>query len=761
MISAAGCIKHDSIVVTAQQGPPPFTVGNDSCMTNPTTIPLEVEFNCLSNVSCALSNACAGGTSQSYTAGTGSAIPMSSYEWPTPYGNYYKNSRHQFLVLASELLAMGVQPGNINSIAFNVTATNSIQALPNFTIKMMCTSLTSLPAAINSDNFIPGTIQVHNTPMLNVVVGANVHTFTQPYAWDGTSNLIIETCYDLTQAQYTYNASVTASNTSFISSINAYSDSDPVCVSPIVVVNYVSFNDYNVRPDMAFNVTSSVNSANYTYSWVETTNGNSTAGIANPSSPQTSVTLTPGNHTYAVTVTTLNGLCSRTDSVTYVIGGVGADIMASDSVFCSTDAVSLFLATPIGGAWSHHAAGGTSNGGGVVPGVPSPPVSSASFHPELSVLGSSYVIYTFGPANCAIQDSVLVQVFQKIPANFTTIGPFCEYDSPVTLSSIANNGGGTWTIDGVTATQFNPAVLGPSTAPGYALKYKTDLGVGCPDSVQKLVEVFPAPSVDFNADTTAGCLPSVPVVFNSVVSYNGTPSPGAPGSYFWSFGDAGTSTIDDPVHVYSVAGDLTVSLTYTDSRGCMADTMKIHYIDINPIPEPYFIYEPSNPTALEPHVDFFNTTPNSSNLIWKWNVAALDSSTTFNISYDFPNFGEYMITLTATSPEGCEADVTRPVTIDPDYAIYVPTSFTPNGDGKNDIFTAKMDGVQKDDYTFSVYDRWGQKVFQTNDINVGWKGSKNNSDNIVNESGTYIWKIIYKDAFMKGHTITGHVTVIR
>jgi gliding motility-associated-like protein len=761
MTSQLGCVKHDSITVTVQQGPPPFSVPNDSCMTNPTTVPLTTTFNCLSSVSCALSNACPGGAAQNFTAGTGSAPDNSSFDWPTPYGNWYRNSRHQFLVLASELTAMGVTAGNINSIAFNVTATNSIGPLPNYTIKMMCTNLTALPAAIGSDNFVPGTVQVYNTPTLVVTTGMNVHTFTQPYAWDGTSNLIIETCFDQSNPSYTNNASVTQSTTSFISSINAYSDSDPVCTSPINVMSFVSFNDYMQRPDMTFNVTSSVNSANYTYSWQEvSTNPPNTIGIANPNAQNTTVALTPGTHTYAVTVTTLNGLCSRTDSVTYVIGGTGADVVTLDSVFCSTDPVGQFFlspTTPLGGTWSHHVGGSTNPGGGVIPAG-----ATADFHPELSVLGTSYVIYTVGPADCAIQDSVQVQVFQKIPANFTTIGPFCEYDPAVTLSTIANNAGGTWTIDGTSATTFDPPTLGPSTPPGYQLKYKTDLGVGCPDSVTKLVEVFPAPQVDFNADTVSGCLPSVPIAFTSSV----TTTPASSNAYAWSFGDASTSTLANPIHIYTVSGSISVSLTFTDNHGCVDTETKSPYITINPVPNPDFMYDPANPTSLEPHVEFFNTTSNTAGLSWNWTIMTdslllLDTASTFNTNFDFPTYGTYMITLRATTVNGCEDDITKPLQILPDYSIYVPSSFTPNGDGKNDVFICKTNGVQVEDYTMSIYDRWGTKIFSTNDITEGWKGSKGNSDNIVNESGMYIWKIIYKDAFLKGHTITGHVTVIR
>ena len=133
----------------------------------------------------------------------------------------------------------------------------------------------------------------------------------------------------------------------------------------------------------------------------------------------------------------------------------------------------------------------------------------------------------------------------------------------------------------------------------------------------------------------------------------------------------------------------------------------------------------------------------------------------FNISYDFPGEGEYNVTLSATTVSGCFAEVTRIVIIDPDFAFYVPSSFTPNGDGVNDEFFPKSSGVYVDDYSMAIYDRWGERVFLTNNLNESWKGSFSNNNNTIKESELYIYKIIYKDAFLKQRSVTGHVNLVR
>ncbi len=752
-----GC-SNDATFTVADLGPPDFTTNADACFTVSTTVNLDVNFDCVSTVSCALGTPCVGSTSQSYSLGTASAAPNSGFGWPTPYGNFYSNSRHQYLVLASELTAMGVQPGLISALSFSVTALNTVDPLPNYTIKMMCTNLTTLPPQdfATEDVFVPGTIQVYSNPMYTVGLGLNTHTFTQPYAWDGTSNLIIETCFDQTVG-FSNNASVTQSNTPFISTINAYSDGTPVCTSPISTAGFVNYDNYTVRPDMMFEVISSVDPTAFTYSW----NTGSSTGPQIAATKNTTVTPPGGSTTYYITVTSSSGgvSCSRTDSVTFLVASIPAEIFTLDSVFCKDEPVQQFvLSGPTGGVWSHFYITGTnpyttSPGNGIIANG-----SNVDFHPELSVLGLSYVKYIVGSGNCILQDSVMVAVNQAVLPNFVINADYCSYDPAVTLSNVQNacatgiNCG--WTVDGIAATVFDPSLVTPTT---HTLTYTTDVGGNCPRVASHTVAVHPAPVIDFSADTLSGCLPSVPVAFTSTV----TTTPAAVNAYVWAFGDASSSGLANPVHVYSQTGDMSINLNFTDINGCVDSETKPLYITINSVPEPEFIFEPSTPTTLEPHVEFVNTTASPAGLLWSWDIAGLDSSYYTNISYDFPEAGTYQVTLTAVSEAGCKGTYTNSVTVMPDYVIYVPSAFTPNNDGKNDVFIPKYSELSKDDYSMTIYDKWGGKVFETNDITEGWKGSKNNTDNIIPGAEVFIYKIIYKDANLKGHVITGQLSMLK
>ncbi len=742
--SAAGCIKNDQIAVTVQQGPPDFTVMNDLCLAAvpPAPIQLDVNFPCLN-------------TSAPCTVGAATACPLTNVQIgtgtlttfpnPTPFMGLWEDGRFQMLFRASELQAMNINQGILNSMALNIPTVNSDNGYASFSIKMKCTTTNSLVVGA----FEGGTTVVYTNALYNPVAGWNVFNFTGPYVYDGVSNLLVEICYDNTEWSSDDNVESTA--TTFPASASYDQDGIAGCTTPS------SEEVYNFRPNVRFDYSESVNPNNYTYSWAPPT------GLSNPNIKNPTLNAVVGSTTYTVTVTTLNGLCSSTEDVNVTIGGGLADVVAlnNDSVFCNDDAVQLIacLGTQ-GGTWTHFYVTSlapvytTSPGGGaIVNGT-----GGVDFHPEMSVLGTSYVKYSVGSLTCGLKDSIMIVVHPAVIPDFVMDADYCAYDPAVTLSNVQSVcAGGTacgWAMDGAAATVFDPAIVTPTT---HTLTYTTDAGGNCPRVATQTVAVHPAPVIDFSADTLMGCLPSVPVAFTSTV----TTTPAAVNGYVWAFGDASSSGLANPVHVYSQAGEMSINLNFTDVNGCVDSETKPLYITINRVPEPEFTYEPSAPNTLEPHVEFINTTSSPAGLLWSWDIAGLDSSYYTNISYDFPEAGTYQVTLTAVSEAGCKGTYTNSVTVMPDYVVYVPSAFTPNNDGKNDIFIPKYSELSKDDYSMTIYDKWGGKVFETKDITEGWKGSKNNTDNIIPGAEIFIYKIIYKDANLKGHVITGQLSMFK
>jgi gliding motility-associated-like protein len=111
--------------------------------------------------------------------------------------------------------------------------------------------------------------------------------------------------------------------------------------------------------------------------------------------------------------------------------------------------------------------------------------------------------------------------------------------------------------------------------------------------------------------------------------------------------------------------------------------------------------------------------------------------------------------LTAYNDHNCKDSTVGIVKINSDYTLYVPNCFTPNDDGINDVFYAHSVGLRG--FEITIFNRWGEVIFESNDINKGWDGKKNGR---LVPTGVYIYKIKYIDSDMKKKIQYGKVSVI-
>ncbi|MFL5754259.1 MAG: PKD domain-containing protein, partial [Bacteroidia bacterium] len=474
----------------------------------------------------------------------------SQYGWPCPYGNYYSNEKYQILYTAADLNAAGITAGKIADIAFDVSSipAGMNTTFINYTIKIACTPTTDLGTGWGTPFITAPFVTVWGPQNYICTTGINTHTFSSAYDWDGTSSIIVEICYDwVAPSTWTSNAIMNNTPTTYSSFALFNSDSQPSC--PATTMNQT----FMERPVTYFNhcLAQSV-ASDFSYSW------NPTVGIQAPGSPTNTnptVNIVSNNSQfYTLTTTTNVGGCYKTDTFTINVVVPFALSVTGDATVCSNNPVLPLQATTtdpvtgnpitVNGAWSGSNAI-TNMGNGL-----------GSFNPALAGPGTYNLIYSAGATACGgvsyVQDTVQIVVHPYLPATFTGFGPFCE-SAPVTiLGPQAANPGGTWTVNGATATQFEPAILGPSAAPGHNVTYTIDQGFGCPNTTTQYVMVFDDPIVTFISDITSGCMPSLPVSFTSNVTVPG-------GTYSWTFGDAGTAATANPIHIYNQAGLYSVS----------------------------------------------------------------------------------------------------------------------------------------------------------------------------------------------------------
>jgi gliding motility-associated-like protein len=117
-------------------------------------------------------------------------------------------------------------------------------------------------------------------------------------------------------------------------------------------------------------------------------------------------------------------------------------------------------------------------------------------------------------------------------------------------------------------------------------------------------------------------------------------------------------------------------------------------------------------------------------------------------------------TIVGESSEGCIDTTYATVTIQEDNFLYVPNTFTPDGDEFNNVFIPCVsDSFDPQSYTLFIFNRWGELIFESNDINIGWNGTYNGK---LQQDGIYTWKILLKAKDIANiKEYHGHVLLMR
>jgi gliding motility-associated-like protein len=124
----------------------------------------------------------------------------------------------------------------------------------------------------------------------------------------------------------------------------------------------------------------------------------------------------------------------------------------------------------------------------------------------------------------------------------------------------------------------------------------------------------------------------------------------------------------------------------------------------------------------------------------------------------FPDSGSYTITQLAINEFGCLDSTSKNVYVQIGYKLYVPTAFTPNEDGYNDVFRAFGEDIEE--FSMRIYDRWGELLYSTFDIDNGWDGKTRLSEKTL-PGGIYIYKIQAVDRNGLKNSYEGTLTLLR
>jgi len=337
---------------------------------------------------------------------------------------------------------------------------------------------------------------------------------------------------------------------------------------------------------------------------------------------------------------------------------------------------------------------------------------------KFNLVSGSYTAWLKDALGCTVSSPATVALINNLtldPGNAVTI---CQGNS-TNISATSNGADFTWSP---TAGLSNSAILQPAANPATTTNYTCTATWGsCQKQASVTITVNPAPIPNAGQDTTVCYGKSVHLDGSGGISYNWSPAAGL-----------NNPSISDPI-VEKPDQTVTYQLSVTDANNCTSLQPATVTVHVTP------------PAAL--------TAGNDTSVLTgqPLQLQAVDINNSGFTSYNWtpadglnnPSIANPITTLTtstiytvnAQTPAGCEATATLNVKVYYAIGLFLPNAFTPNGDGHNDILKVIPYGIRQLRY-FAIYNRWGGRIFYTENPSQGWDGSINGEPQ---PSGTYVW----------------------
>ena len=402
--------------------------------------------------------------------------------------------------------------------------------------------------------------------------------------------------------------------------------------------------------------------------------------------------------------------------------------------------------------------------------------ASGSFTPAtgtLNTAGLSGGVYSFtytvtGVAPCPNDVSNFTVTVDQVPTVTPVIDhQLCDADNhviPVFTSDVAgtvfnwNNTTGTDVGFGLAGAGIIGAFTGAGSSSDVIVTIQvvptSPAGcVGVPVTFD--VTVHPLPAVSFFPDTLIGCEP-LQVTFTNTSTHcdNGV----------WDFGNGTTAMGCGIVStVFESAGLYDITLTVTSMYGCTSTLTVADLIDVRKRPEAVFSYSPNGMITIDnTMVEFTNHSTDADGYLWDFGDGSANTSAT-DPTHNYPEEGDkdYTVTLTAQSAAGCPDVTTALIHIDNIIIFWIPNTFTPDGNGYNDLFQPVITaGVDIYDFHFAIFNRWGEIIFESFNPAGGWDGTY--GDRGLVQEDVYVWSLEFGETMSdKKHKHRGHVTILK
>lgn len=378
------------------------------------------------------------------------------------------------------------------------------------------------------------------------------------------------------------------------------------------------------------------------------------------------------------------------------------------------------------------------------------------------VTDSIYRVQLIATSAAGCQDTVYQDILvYPVPNSLFTPSPFTQTYPNTTVSFNNASTAGSWDYywdfgDGDTTSGYSPADHVYSTWGDYEIQLVVT-SPWCSDTSTQTITIIPPLPEPHIYGSGEGCRP-VTIQFYDTSWYVD--------SYYWDFGDGGFSTLQNPYYTYHQAGDYNVTVTLTGPGGVtthvMMDSVHVHEYAVA-----FFQYSPTEVYVPDEPVQFYNLSSFADSYIWDFGDG--NTSTLEHPEHFYGAEGLYDITLIANNANNCPDTLSfeQAVVAETGGEIEFPNAFTPNTSGPtggaydpnavdNDIFFPVFKGVE--DYHLSVFNRWGELIFESFDVNIGWDGYYREE---LCQQDVYIWKARVKYTNGNEEVYVGEIHLLR
>ncbi|PKP23105.1 MAG: hypothetical protein CVU05_00840 [Bacteroidetes bacterium HGW-Bacteroidetes-21] len=375
---------------------------------------------------------------------------------------------------------------------------------------------------------------------------------------------------------------------------------------------------------------------------------------------------------------------------------------------------------------------------------------------------TEYIATAFDANGCmGISDTISVHVLALYPqdVNLTAFSPICPGNSSEvsltancdifdTLTYAWSHGLGPGT---------GPFVVVPTQPTYYVVTVTNTCGFSVADSA--LVNFAPPPTIQFSTSDIQGCVPlTIDFTDNSWTSFDDI------SSWQWNFGDGNTSSEQNVSHTFTTSGTYAVWLTLTTTQGCTSNSQG-YPLEIFAFEKPTASFNVNATTVYLPNEPVICTNTSQDALAYWWSFGDGYTTTQEHPRHTYSQLGVYTITLIATNTYTCSDTAT--IEIDATSDIIFPNVFTPNpdiapggvydvNDYSNQIFFPFASGIEE--FKMQIFNRWGELIFETNDIAIGWDGYYRGD---LCQQDVYVYKATA--IFIDGHKVekVGDILLLR